>query len=143
MTEDQEPPADWKEAYQEASEDLRHYNATSWQIPSATLIVVFVIVGFAFSRDTVVHLSWQKGIVILLGSLFTFIVTWNFIKYVHRSGRRIKLLREIEGTYVVREARRFNESEPWYIQFPLDHVTSCLLALLGFALFILALKFLA
>lgn len=133
----------WKEAYQEASEDLRHYNSTSWQIPSATLVVISIIAGITFSTSSTIHDDWQKGILLLFGSFFTFATAWNFAKYVHRSEQRIAILKAIEQKHIAEYARRFSNDESWWLQSPLGHATTYFLMLIGLGLLILAINFLA
>lgn len=114
----------WLEEYRECSEDRRHYTDLTWKIPSATLVVDSVIIGFAFSKD--IHLPpWGAGALVLLSGTFSLILTVNFWKYAFRSYRSLKRLQGIEKQHP--ELKRFSVKEPWHVGIRLGRVTTLFL----------------
>lgn len=122
---------DWLEEYRECSEDRRHYTDLTWQIPSAVLVVDSVVVGLAFSKDADLP-SGGAGALVLLGGIFSLILTFNFWKYVYRSSRRLERLKEIEKQHP--ELRRFTDKEPWYARTPLGQLTAVFLFVVSLSL---------
>ena len=121
----------WIEAYRECSADLRHYMALSWEIPSAVLVIVFLVLQLVFANN--VPLSpVQKRLVISAAGIFGFILTLNFVKYVYRSDQRIHQLQGIENKH--KELGRFLSKEPWYIRCPLGYPMAIFLLIVSFGL---------
>lgn len=128
----------WKEAYHECAEDLRHYNAMSWQIPSAILVVDFVVLQFVYTATNIS--SKQRAIALIVAGIFSLILALNFVKYVYRSGKRIAMFRKLED-HLPSYYRRFRDTEPWYIRYPLGYPAALFMLTISITLLVLAFLF--
>jgi len=106
---------DWIEEYHEYSEDLRYYGGTSWQIPSAVLVVDFVILGLAYSNTALPNQTVRSG-VLLFGGLYSIILTINFAKFAYRAKVRRKSIQEIERMHPGLRGRYLHD-EPWFVRY--------------------------
>jgi len=107
----------------------------TWQIPSAILVVDSVVIGFIFSKDTSLP-SWMSAALLVVGGVFSLILTFNFWKYVCRSSRRLERIKETEKQHS--ELRRFSAKEQWYGQIPLGLITTAFLIAVNVGLLVLA-----
>jgi hypothetical protein len=129
----------WQEAYHECAEDLRHYNAMSWQIPSAVLVVDFIVLQLVYTTTNLS--SIQRVTALIVAGIFGLILGLNFVKYVYRSGKRIDMLRRLEEN-LPSYSRRFADAEPWYVRSPLGYPAALFILMVSIVLLVLPLSFL-
>jgi hypothetical protein len=130
----------WVEEYHECSEDVRHYTNLSWQIPSAVLLVDFVVLGLALS-NTQILTSRVRILILLLGFAYSFILTLNFAKLAYRATKRRELLERIERAHRRILFGRYSYKEHWLIRKAnLRHFMALLLASVSIGMLILSLR---
>lgn len=86
---------DWLfEEYKQQSEDWRHRDRTTWQIPT-----VLIVIGGAsiFSAFTVSDNETVKNIILLIGLLFSWVFTIAFARGIYLQGLSLALLENIKN----------------------------------------------
>ena len=99
----------WECEYRECNADRRHLTTLTWQVPSTIIVINGVLLSLAFGSLT----SPLRGLVIIFGAFFSFILIWTLVKLAWRSEERRKRLVEIER---VQGFRRMLSEEPWFIR---------------------------
>jgi hypothetical protein len=94
------------EQYKQYSEDWRHYEKSIWQIPSVGVTVGAALIGGSYRLND----TFVRGIILLIGSLFSFSLFIALVKHRYFHNRITNVLESIEQKWKGENKIKFLQS---------------------------------
>ncbi len=117
---------DWKEEYEQLSEDFRFYSQMGWEATFAVLfgdaLVAAYIVPLLSTRRSLADL------ILLLVGFATILMGWQEVKWIYRSRVRMMRMKEIDRTHGF---VRFATEEPLRVRLGTEWGLAAILFLVG------------
>lgn len=117
---------DWKEEYEQLSEDFRFYSQMGWEATFAVLFGDSVVVSLVVP----LHSSYSSlaDLMLLLVGFATVLMGWQTVKWIYRSRVRMLRMQEIDRAHGF---VRFSTKEPTHIRLGTEWGLAAILIMVG------------